>query len=80
MAVSIKMPPPGYEELNAEQKLEYIDRLYELVGSEDVKPSSAWQGRILDQRLAAFGKEPSAARPWEESMARVRAGLQKHRS
>jgi len=79
MGLPIKLPPPAFEELDVARKLEYIDRIYELVGGQEAGHVTDWQATILEERLAAHQSNPNDATPWQESIERARASLRKSR-
>jgi Putative addiction module component len=79
MAQPLQIPPPGFDDLDDGEKLDYIDRLYRHLGPKPIGGIHDWQKALLDERIEAHEKDPSAARPWRESIANVRAELQKLR-
>jgi putative addiction module component (TIGR02574 family) len=72
----IALPPAGFEELSAEEKLEYLGDLWQhVVASGDPKDTEEQQ-RMLRERWARHEADPSKARPWSEVRAELEA---KHR-
>jgi putative addiction module component (TIGR02574 family) len=68
----IALPPPGFDELSAEEKLEYLGDLWRhVVASGDLQVTDE-QRQLLRERWARHEANPDAARPWSE----VRAELQ----
>lgn len=72
------LPPPGFEELSPEEKLEYIQALWEHFSQHPEQvPVPEWHRRILAERLAAYRRGESTFRPWseirEELLARLRS-------
>lgn len=61
------LPPPGFDELSADEKLEYVQALWESVSErpEDV-PVPDWHRRVVAERLAAHRGGEASARPWSE--------------
>jgi putative addiction module component (TIGR02574 family) len=61
------LPPPGFEELSADEKLEYVQALWERVSErpEDV-PVPDWHREVVAQRLAAHRRGDAISRPWSE--------------
>ena len=72
------VPPPGFDELSADDKLEYIQALWEHFSEhpEEV-PVPAWHRQVVAERLAAHRRGEMTSRPWaevrEELLARVRS-------
>jgi putative addiction module component (TIGR02574 family) len=71
------LPPPGFDELSADEKLEYIQGLWDHVSEhpEEV-PVPDWHREIVAERLAAHRRGEMTSRPWpevrEELLARLR--------
>jgi putative addiction module component (TIGR02574 family) len=61
------IPPPGFDELSAEEKLEYVQALWDRVSEhpEDV-PVPTWHREVVAQRLAAHRRGDMTSRPWSE--------------
>jgi len=69
MAQSLQMPPPGFDDLPVEEKIEYVQSLWDRIAvSVGELPLADWQREILDQRLAAHRASPDEARPWGETL------------
>lgn len=61
------LPPPGFEALSADEKLEYVQALWERISErpEDV-PVPDWHREVVAQRLAAQRRGDAISRPWSE--------------
>jgi putative addiction module component (TIGR02574 family) len=61
------LPPPGFDELSPDEKLEYIQALWDHFAErpEDV-PVPDWHREVIAQRLAAYRRGELTARPWSE--------------
>ena len=69
MAQSLQMPPPGFDDLPVEEKIEYVQSLWDRIAmSVGELPLAEWQQEILDQRLAAHRASPGEARLWGEAL------------
>jgi putative addiction module component (TIGR02574 family) len=72
MGDAIPIPPPGFEGLSIEEKIEYVQSLWDHIAADvDMIPLTDWQKNLLDERLADFEQNPDSGIPWEE----VRAGI-----
>ena len=70
MANALRVPPPGFDELNVDEQIEYVQALWDRIAAkEDVVPVPDWHREILDERLADLDANPDAGRPWEEVKA-----------
>ena len=67
MAKRVSIPPPGFEDLDAEEKLEYIQDLWDHVAADSsTVPVPDWHRRILDERLAEYHAAPDEGKPWPQ--------------
>ena len=72
MAASVQIPPPGFEDLSIDEKIAYVQSLWDLVHADAATaPVPDWQKRILDERLAELEANPDSAIPWEEVFGRL---------
>ena len=67
MAHALPLPPPGFDELSVEDKIDYVQALWDRIAAraEDV-PVPEWHREILRERVAAFETNPEEGRPWED--------------
>jgi putative addiction module component (TIGR02574 family) len=67
MASPVPNPPPGFDELSVEQKVEYVESLWDAIldSGADV-PVPEWHREVLDERLEQFRKNPDSGIPWED--------------
>jgi putative addiction module component (TIGR02574 family) len=61
------LPPPGFDELSPDEKLQYIQALWNHFAErpEDV-PVPEWHREIIAERLAAHRRGETSARSWSE--------------
>jgi putative addiction module component (TIGR02574 family) len=61
------VPPPGFEDLSPEEKLEYIQALWDHFSEhpEEV-PVPDWHRQVVAERLAAHRRGEITSRPWSE--------------
>ena len=80
MAQTLPTPPPGFDELTVDEKIDYIQSLWDRVtaGSEDI-PVPEWHLRILDERMEAYRANPEEGSPWEEVYEDLQRKLQDRR-
>ena len=65
MAESLPTPPPEFARLSQDDKLAYIERLYDMVDEQGVELTDE-QRALLDERLRQHRADPTSARPWHE--------------
>ena len=72
MSSAPQNPPPGFDALSIEEKIEYVQSLWDRIASDvDKVPLTEWQRQLLDERLNDLEKNPEAGIPWSE----VQAGI-----
>lgn len=72
MGNALPLPPPGFDELNIDEQIEYVQALWDRIAArEEVVPVPDWHREILDERLADLEANPDAGRPWEEVRAEL---------
>jgi len=73
-------PPPGFDDLTAEEKVEYVQSLWDriLARPEEV-PVPRWHQEIVAERLAAHLEDPDAAQPAETIFENLARKLQDRR-
>ncbi len=80
MPRALPLPPPGFDDLPVEEKLAYVQSLWERIAShpEELQVPD-WHQRILEERLAAHQADPDSARPWEEVRQEIAETLKDYR-
>jgi putative addiction module component (TIGR02574 family) len=61
MARTLPLPPAGFDELPVEEKLDYVQSLWDRIAAhpEDL-PVPEWHQRVIEERLAAHRADPAA--------------------
>jgi putative addiction module component (TIGR02574 family) len=68
------LPPPGFEELSAEEQVEYVQALWDrIVAQEEKVPVPKWQEQEIDRRLKDFEQNPADGINWDELRAQLRS-------
>lgn len=81
MSRALPLPPPGFDDLSVEEKLDYVQSLWDrIVTHPEDLPVPDWHQRILQERLAAHRADPAAARPWDEVRDEINKKLKDRRS
>lgn len=76
MRSKIPIPPPGFDELSGEEKLDYLDALWEHVAARPADvPVPAWHLQIIRERLNESEGEPEAGTSWEETRTAIEERL-----
>jgi putative addiction module component (TIGR02574 family) len=67
MAQTVPIPPPGFDDLSIEEKLDYVQSLWDRIAARpDEIPVPDWHRQILNERLADYEASPDAGRSWDE--------------
>jgi putative addiction module component (TIGR02574 family) len=74
MARAVQLPPPGFDELSVEEKIDYVQELWSRIAVNEADvPVPDWHREVLVERLADHEARPDEGRPWEEIEADLRA-------
>jgi putative addiction module component (TIGR02574 family) len=67
MARTLPVPPPGFDDLSIEERLDYVQSLWDHISADASQVEVPdWHRALLAERLAAHRADPEAARPWDE--------------
>ena len=67
MAKTLSIPPPGFEDLTSDERVQYVQDLWDYVVADASKvPVPDWHGRILDERLPEYHAAPHEGEPWPQ--------------
>lgn len=64
---SLPLPPPGFDELSIDEKVRYVEALWDRIAAapEEVHVPD-WHRQLVGERLAEYRSDPSTGRPWRE--------------
>jgi putative addiction module component (TIGR02574 family) len=69
-------PPPGFDELSVEEKLEYLQNLWgRIVSTSPEVPTPDWHRQVIAERIAAYRAGEGTSRPWSEFRDELRSLL-----
>lgn len=75
MGQALAIPPPGFEALSVEEQIDYVQALWDRIAAgADRVAVPEWHKQIIDDRLAAYKKDPNAGVPWDELRSRLLSG------
>jgi putative addiction module component (TIGR02574 family) len=72
MAQAVPNPPPGFEQLSVDEKIEYVESLWEQIIESSPVPIPDWHRELLEERLASYRTSPTEGAPWSEVRAELR--------
>lgn len=80
MARALPLPPPGFDELSMDEKLDYVQSLWDRIAAQPPEvPVPDWHREVLEERLEAYRANPNEGRPWEEVRNELQDKLQRRR-
>ena len=78
MTEPLRNPPPGFDDLNVEDQIDYLQSLWDRVtATADELPVPDWHRKIIDKRLAEIRSDPDSALPWETARDEIADRLDK---
>jgi putative addiction module component (TIGR02574 family) len=65
MSTSVPLPPPGFDELPIDDRVDYVQTLWDRIAAkpEDL-PVPDWHLDVIRDRLAEYRRSPNTGRPW----------------
>jgi putative addiction module component (TIGR02574 family) len=76
MPNTVPLPPPGFDDLSVDEKLDYLQSLWNrITASPDAVTVPAWHRDVLDERLRDLRDTPDAGDTWKVVQERLRKGL-----
>lgn len=73
MAKPVPLPPPGFDDLSVDEKIDYLQSLWDRVAaSPETIPVPDWHREVLDQRVTDLEADPGAGEDWDIVRERLR--------
>jgi len=67
MGHALTLPPPGFDELTIDEKLDYVQALWDrITAREAVLPIPEWHREVIAERLADYRAHPEEGEDWDE--------------
>lgn len=64
MALALPIPPAGFDDLSAEEKVDYVHSLWDrIVEHPETLPVPTWHQDVIAERLAAHSADPGSVLP-----------------
>jgi putative addiction module component (TIGR02574 family) len=65
MPKPIPSPPPGFDELSVDERIDFVQSLWDRIAETPGQvPVPDWHRSIIRERLASYRANPDAGRPW----------------
>ena len=76
MSQPVPLPPPGFDELSVDEKIDYLQSLWDrIAATPETVPVPEWHREILTQRLTDLEADPDAGDDWAVVQERLRGKL-----
>src|SRR5262245_55179752 len=76
MAKPVPLPPPGFDDLSVEAKIDYLESLWDrIAATPETIPVPEWHREIIDDRLKDLDANPNGGESWEVVKERLRKNL-----
>lgn len=81
MSDTLPIPPPGFDELDTDAKIDYIQSLWDrILEQPDDIPTPARHLQTIRERLASQQTSPDDGQSWEEVRSQVESRLRQDRA
>jgi putative addiction module component (TIGR02574 family) len=78
MPDTVPIPPPGFDDLSADEKIEYVQSLWDrIAATPDQVATPNWHQDVLNDRLKEADLNPDRGETWEVVRERLRGKLRK---
>jgi hypothetical protein len=71
MSQPLLNPPPGFDDLPTDAKVDYVNALWERVFNQDNPKSPDWHRDLVRAELAGQESDPDATEDWETVRANI---------
>ena len=73
MSQPLPFPPPGFDALTVDQKIEYVQSLWEQITADPERvPTPEWHRQVVEGRLQSYRLDPDSGIPWSEAREDLR--------
>lgn len=80
MPVPIHFPPPGFDDLSIDEKIDYLELLWDRIAtSPELVVVPEWHREVISERLRDIESDPNSGDKWEVVQKRLRGRLKTKR-
>jgi putative addiction module component (TIGR02574 family) len=73
MSNPVPLPPPGFDELSVDEKIDYLQSLWDrIAATPETVPVPNWHREVLDERLRDVEVDAGAGDSWDVVQERLR--------
>lgn len=78
MAKTLPVPPPGFDDLSIDEKVDYVQTLWDrIAATPEELPIPDWHKQIVSERLASYRASPEPGKTWEQVRGELEQKLAK---
>ena len=78
MPKQVPLPPPGFDDLSVDEKIDYLQSLWDrIAATPETIPIPNWHREIVDERRKDFEADPAAGDSWDVIQERLRKKFDK---
>jgi putative addiction module component (TIGR02574 family) len=76
MPKPIPSPPPGFDDLSVEERIDFVQSLWDrIAATPEQVPVPDWHRRIIREQLESYRADPTAGRPWADVRTEIAGKL-----
>ena len=76
MTRTVPLPPPGFDDLSIDEKIDYLQSLWDrIAASSQSVPVPEWHLEVLQHRLMDLERDPDSGDSWDAVEKRLRKKL-----
>jgi putative addiction module component (TIGR02574 family) len=76
MATRVPFPPAGFDDLSADEKIDYLELLWSRIAATPEAPAvPEWHREVISERLRDLKSNPNIGDNWEVVQKRLRGRL-----
>ena len=80
MPPSIPFPPPGFDDLSTDEKIDYLTSLWDRITTRpETIDMPGWHREVISERLRDLDSDPNSGDSWDVVQTRVRQRLETKR-
>ncbi|MBI4467814.1 MAG: addiction module protein [Acidobacteria bacterium] len=80
MVQKLPNPPPGFDQLSVQERLEYLESLWDHIAAKpESVPVPDWHLQLIEERLDQNRTHPQGGRTWDEFRDELRARLRQRK-
>lgn len=76
MPKPIPSPPPGFDELSVDERIDFVQSLWDrIAATPEQVPVPDWHRRVIRERLESYRTDPTSGRSWADVRTEIESKL-----